>query len=79
MQDPGVVLHLLRAESAALVDVIEPHAVGGQTHHRRQLLPQLGHRLIQADVHLGQTGGVQCGPSAGCLLASAAMLASDTF
>lgn len=68
VQNPGVVLHLLRAEGAALVDVIEPHAVGGQTDHSRQLLLQLGHSLIQADVHLRQKVAKRG------LLASATML-----
>lgn len=62
VQHAGVVLHLLGAEGAALVDVVEPHAVGGQAHHAGQLLLQLGHCLVQTDVHLRQTGGVQHRP-----------------
>lgn len=52
MQHPGVELHFLWAEGAALVDVIEPHAVGGQLDHRGQLLLQLSYRLVQTDVQL---------------------------
>lgn len=54
MQNASVVLHFLGAERAALVDVVEPHAVGGQLDHPGQLLLQLGYRLVQTDVQLRQ-------------------------
>lgn len=54
VESPGVVPHFLRTEGAALVDVIEPHAVGGQLDHRCQLLLQLSYCLVQTDVQLTQ-------------------------
>lgn len=55
MQNPGVILHFLWTEGAALVDVIEPHAVGGELDHCGQLLLQLRYCLVQTDVQLRQT------------------------
>lgn len=52
VESPGVVLQLLRAEGAALVNIVEPHAVGGQLHHCCQLLLQLSNCLVQTDVQL---------------------------
>ena len=54
VQRPRAVLHLLWAEHAAkvLVDVVDPHVVGGQLDHLLQLLLQFRHRLVQAHVHL---------------------------
>lgn len=54
MENPGVVPHFLRTKGAALVNVIEPHAIGGQLDHCCQLLLQFSYRLVQADVQLRQ-------------------------
>ncbi len=54
MESTRVVLHLLGTEGAALVDVVEPHAVGGQLDHCGQLLLQLSDCLVQTDVQLKQ-------------------------
>lgn len=54
VQSPGVVLHFLWTKGAALVDVIEPHAVSGQLDHCSQLLLQLCYGLVQTDPQLTQ-------------------------
>lgn len=54
VESSRVVLHFLWTEGTALVDVVEPHAVGRQLDHCRELLFQLSHCLVQTDAQLAQ-------------------------
>lgn len=54
VEGPCAVLHFLGAEGAVhvFINVIEAHAIGGETHYSPKLLLQLSHRLVQTDAHL---------------------------